>query len=158
MKGVVSHAVEFRSVSELDLPSRQHKASRMILSDNETKVDLLNNEAIAKTIIDLVREAVGECAEFTALIEAAREYLKRPWKGEALKEGQVLKTLGTQALKVQGQLTLSDQIGPILATGTRGNPRQIKRFLNTLLLRKRTADARGFGDDIASTTKRTREM
>ena len=30
----------------------------------------------------------------------------------------------------------------------KGNPRQIKRFLNTLLLRERTAAARGFGDDI----------
>lgn len=28
----------------------------MILSDNETKVDLLNNEAIAKTIVSLIRE------------------------------------------------------------------------------------------------------
>ena len=28
----------------------------MILTDNETKVDLLNNEAIAKTIITLLRE------------------------------------------------------------------------------------------------------
>src|SRR5437016_11036407 len=29
---------------------------KMILSDNETKVDLLNNEAIAKTIVMLLRE------------------------------------------------------------------------------------------------------
>jgi hypothetical protein len=43
---------------------------------------------------------------------------------------------------------LSDQIGPILASGTKGNPRQIKRFLNTLLLRERTAIARGFGAEI----------
>src|SRR5580704_5964215 len=28
----------------------------MILSDNETKVDLLNNEAIARTIVKLLRE------------------------------------------------------------------------------------------------------
>jgi predicted KAP-like P-loop ATPase len=28
----------------------------MILTDNETKVDLLNNEAIAKTIVKLLRE------------------------------------------------------------------------------------------------------
>jgi len=28
----------------------------MILTDNETKGDLLNNEAIAKTIIELLRE------------------------------------------------------------------------------------------------------
>ncbi len=30
----------------------------MILTDNETKVDLLNNEAIARTIIELLRESV----------------------------------------------------------------------------------------------------
>ena len=29
----------------------------MILSDNETKVDLLNNEAIAKTIVSLITES-----------------------------------------------------------------------------------------------------
>ena len=29
---------------------------RMILTDNETSIDLLNNEAIAITIIDLLRE------------------------------------------------------------------------------------------------------
>jgi hypothetical protein len=35
----------------------------MILTDNETKVDLLNNEAIAKTIIELLREHLlpGPC-------------------------------------------------------------------------------------------------
>lgn len=49
---------------------------------------------------------------------------------------------------VTNALTLSDQIGPILASGTQGNPRQIKRFLNTLLLRNQTAQARGFGRDV----------
>ena len=28
----------------------------MILSDNETKVDMLNNKAIAKTVADVIRE------------------------------------------------------------------------------------------------------
>ena len=35
-----------------------------------------------------------------------------------------------------------------MASGTQGNPRQIKRFLNTLLLRHQTALARGFGEDV----------
>lgn len=109
------------------------------LGDTETRMYVM---------LLLVGEAVGECAEFTALIDKAREHLRRPWKSGTLKEETVLTTLGARASKLQGQLTLSDQIGPILATGTRGNPRQIKRFLNALLLRKRTADARGFGDDI----------
>ena len=29
----------------------------MILSDNETKIDLLNNEAIAQTVLALIRES-----------------------------------------------------------------------------------------------------
>jgi hypothetical protein len=56
--------------------------------------------------------------------------------------------LGDKASRANNALALSDQIGPILASGTKGNPRQIKRFLNTLVLRQRTAEARGFGDDV----------
>jgi hypothetical protein len=56
--------------------------------------------------------------------------------------------LGVKAARVNNALTLSDQIGPILASGTKGNPRQIKRFLNTLVLRQLTAEARGFGGDV----------
>ena len=56
--------------------------------------------------------------------------------------------LGGKADRAQNALILSAQIGPILASGTKGNPRQIKRFLNTLLLRQSSAHARGFGDDV----------
>src|SRR6185312_10857010 len=56
--------------------------------------------------------------------------------------------LGEKAVSAQNAVTLSDQIGPILASGTQGNPRQIKRFLNSLLLRQRTAEARGFGSEV----------
>lgn len=50
----------------------------MILTDNETKVDLLNNEAISKTIIELLRPTL---ALFVDLIEknAWRDSLNRWW-------------------------------------------------------------------------------
>ena len=86
--------------------------------------------------------------EFTALIAEARERLRRPWKAERLDASVVKKALGQHASKADAALTLSDQIGPILARGTRGNPRQIKRFLNALVLRQATAEARGFGEDV----------
>lgn len=38
---------------------------------------------------------------------------------------------------------LSEQITPLLSTGTSGNPRQCKRFLNMLVMRQRMAKARG---------------
>ncbi|WP_295380808.1 Qat anti-phage system ATPase QatA [uncultured Pseudacidovorax sp.] len=87
-------------------------------------------------------------AAYAKLIDVAREKLKRPWTTGGLDAATVKTALGSQAEKANNALALSDQIGPILASGAKGNPRQIKRFLNTLLLRERTANARGFGDDI----------
>lgn len=86
--------------------------------------------------------------DYAKLIAVAREKLKRPWTSGGLDTTTVKTALGKQAEKANNALALSDQIGPILASGAKGNPRQIKRFLNTLLLRERTATARGFGDDI----------
>lgn len=87
-------------------------------------------------------------ADYGKLISVAREKLKRPWTSGGLDSATIKTALGKQAEKANNALALSDQIGPILASGAKGNPRQIKRFLNTLLLRERTAIARGFGDDI----------
>ena len=87
-------------------------------------------------------------AAYANLIEVARKRLKRPWASGGLDAATVKAALGEKAEQANNALALSDQIGPILASGVKGNPRQIKRFLNTLLLRERTATARGFGDDI----------
>ncbi|GAA6169016.1 Qat anti-phage system ATPase QatA [Sessilibacter corallicola] len=89
-----------------------------------------------------------EDKDYAKLISAAREQLKRPWVGEGLDAAIFRDALGDSAEKANNALVLSDQLGPILASGTKGNPRQVKRFLNTLLLRERTAVARGFGEDI----------
>lgn len=92
---------------------------------------------------------IGEQDEnFSKLITVARERLKKPWENALLDAASVKAALGDKAGQTHNALMLSDQIGPILASGTKGNPRQIKRFLNTLLLRERTATARGFGAEI----------
>lgn len=97
----------------------------------------------------LIGAELGENdAEFIKLVEVAREGLKRPWTGGALGSAIVNSTLGAKAALAQNALILSAQVGPILASGTKGNPRQIKRFLNSLLLRQASAQARGFGDDV----------
>lgn len=85
---------------------------------------------------------------YIELIKAAREKLKRPWESTSIDAATFNKALGAKAEQARNALILSDQIGPILASGSNGNPRQIKRFLNTLLLRQHTANARGFGDEI----------
>jgi hypothetical protein len=110
------------------------------LGDTETRIYV--------TLL-LVGAVMGDDDEdFSKLIAAGREKLKRPWESKPLDAAAVKEALGDKADEVQEMLALSDQVGPMLASGTKGNPRQIKRFLNALLLRKGIAEARGFGDDI----------
>ncbi len=85
---------------------------------------------------------------FNQLITVARGLLTRPWLGGVLDAATTKTALGQKERCAHNALLISDQVGPILASGTRGNPRQIKRFLNTLILRQASAEARGFGDDV----------
>ncbi len=110
------------------------------LGDTETRIYV--------TLLLVGSELGDDDPAFNKLIGVARERLKRPWTSGALDSASVRTALGDKASRANNALALSDQIGPILASGTKGNPRQIKRFLNTLVLRQRTAEARGFGDDV----------
>lgn len=99
--------------------------------------------------LSLVGALVGEDdAGFQGLIAEGRERLKRPWASKPLDAGAVRAALPDRADAALEMLNLSDQTGPLLASGSKGNPRQIKRFLNALLLRKSIATARGFGDEV----------
>src|SRR5690606_9200218 len=96
------------------------------LGDTETRIYV--------TLL-LVGAELGENDEaFNTLIAAVRERLKRPWAAGALDVATVRTALKDKAALATNALALSDQIGPILASGTKGNPRQIKRFLNSLVL------------------------
>lgn len=110
------------------------------LGDTETRIYV--------TLLLVGAELGDDDDAFTALIGEARERLKRPWIGGSLDAATVRRVLGDKAARANNALALSDQIGPILASGTKGNPRQIKRFLNALVLREQMADARGFGEDV----------
>lgn len=106
-------------------------------------------ETRAYVMLLLVGAELGEDdPDFAKLIVAARGRLRRPWEGGVLDSRAVADVLGLRAPVAADALVLSEQIGPILAIGTKGNPRQIKRFLNSLLLRRATAAARGFADDV----------
>jgi hypothetical protein len=97
----------------------------------------------------LIGATIGEDDEgYKRLIAASHERLKRPWQTGPIDFAFVKESLGEKAGEAHNMLALSDQIGPILAGGARGNPRQIKRFLNGLLLRHQMAEARGFGADV----------
>ncbi len=86
---------------------------------------------------------------FKEMLKKARGILSKPWAGEIL-DGALLQELlkGQVNVSIKEAILHSAQIYRVLADGTKGNPRQIKRFLNAMLLRKQIAEARGFGSQI----------
>jgi predicted KAP-like P-loop ATPase len=86
---------------------------------------------------------------FEKLLEAARKDMERPWESRALDRRQLEEVLGTP---LPEEVAQAHQIGAVLAKilteGTHGNPRQVKRFLNTMMLRDAIAHERGFGAEI----------
>lgn len=98
----------------------------------------------------LSQRTLGEAdPTFKRLLEAAREDLRRPWRSRGLDRELVRKALEDKIpTEVEQALLLSGQITHILTEGTRGNPRQIKRFLNSMALRQAIARERGFDADV----------
>jgi predicted KAP-like P-loop ATPase len=85
---------------------------------------------------------------FTRLLEKAKEITAKPWLGEILDIQAIQDILGHSARAVSETLRIGPQIYKILADGTSGNPRQIKRFISAMLLRQTVAAERGFGQEI----------
>lgn len=98
----------------------------------------------------LAENALGSTdGRFLRLLAAAREDMKRPWKSRGLDRRTVETAMGgAMPPEVDQALIISAHVTKILSEGTRGNPRQIKRFLNSMMLRHAIADERGFGTDI----------
>ena len=100
------------------------------------------------TLLLVQNEYGGESDLFSQIVDLAREELRRPWKGPGLERKAIGEALGSVPAAVERALELSGRIAPILTDGARGNPRQIKRFINTMMLRLAIAEERGFRDEL----------
>lgn len=85
--------------------------------------------------------------EFTNLLKVARTALRRPWQSQGFARAEIAAGLKIDR-HLDEALLVAEQITPILADGARGNPRQIKRFVNTMSLRLDIAGERGFRDEL----------
>ena len=100
-------------------------------------------------LVSLEAKTTAQSSEFKIMREAAREVLRKPWVSEVFDRAHLrVKFGGDLPASVQEALTLSDQVALMLAEQTKGNPRQVKRFLNALLLRHAIAAARGLNDEV----------
>jgi predicted KAP-like P-loop ATPase len=101
----------------------------------------------------LVENALGsDDPTFALLISVARDQLKKPWLIQGLDRSAIEAKLGRLPGPIENALAISAQVSAVLSEGAHGNPRQIKRFLNTLMLREAIAEERGFAEDIERST------
>ena len=106
-------------------------------------------EAKVYVTLLLAQAVLGEESKgFKGLIEKAREIIKTPWVASALTLDDLTKADPAKAKELTTAYRLAQQLGPSVAEGLEGNPRQIKRFLNAVALRKAIADARGLSKEV----------
>ncbi|GAB4195062.1 MAG: KAP family P-loop domain protein [Wenzhouxiangellaceae bacterium] len=111
------------------------------------------HETRAYVTLLLVQSIVGEEHEgFKNLLAKVKEDLRQPWLGVSLSQSDVQAVARDKREQLDTAFVLAQRIAPMLAEGTKGNPRQIKRFLNALLVRQIIAEARGFGNAINQPT------
>ena len=103
--------------------------------------------------LTLLLAAAAGLAEdvLTKLIPIARNALQKPWLDTGFDRATIGAALNPLPAVVDGAIQLAAEITPMLAEGARGNPRQIKRFVNTMALRLSIAEERGFRSDLKET-------
>ena len=104
-----------------------------------------------RTYLILLLANQSKCLNTTnldKLNKLGQEVLRAPWKKSELTRAMILKEIGSIPTELDEHLKLAHQVSMLLTEGTHGNPRQIKRFLNTLNLRLAIANSRGISDDL----------
>lgn len=87
--------------------------------------------------------------KFSKCRKEADNILSTPWNEKTDAFSSLKTILGENDYgKIEGLLQVASDISSLLCRGTKGNPRQIKRFLNALSLRLSIAKNRGFADSI----------
>lgn len=151
---VVEAALEGRYPvrSEGDEKLAEHYLEKML--QNSISIPPLAEPEALTYIHLLFAELHATDEQFNALRHAATELRRKNQLAVAMNEGIAREALGGELPEAMAAaLETAERIGPPLARGLRGNPRQLKRFLNRLRLRQRAADRRELGLDPARLAK-----
>jgi hypothetical protein len=112
------------------------------------------SEAESETYLNLLFAHLRlDDAQMTTIRETvARQRLQGQF-AVAMNYGIAKDALGAVGDDLAADFAIANRIAPVLSRGLRGNPRQLKRFLNTMLLRLRTAQRRSIDLDTAVLAK-----
>ena len=107
----------------------------------------------AETYLNLLGCALYIRDEYEDMVAVAAENRRETTLGVAMNYGIAESNLPEVPALLGDYMQLVGRIAPTLTGGLRGNPRQVKRFMNTLLLRQRLAEGRGITLDAAVLAK-----
>jgi len=91
----------------------------------------------------LFAERLLDPEAFDKLCDTVRQNRKNPALSQPLNYGIARGCIGEEARKLEEDFALAERIAPILARHLGGNPRLVKRFLNTFALRIRLSEFEG---------------
>jgi hypothetical protein len=112
------------------------------------------SEAEAETYLNLLfAELRLNEADIDKIREAATRRRLDGQFAVAMNYGIAKDALGSVSPELESDFGIASRIAPTLSRGLRGNPRQLKRFLNTMLLRLATAKRRSIELDPAVLAK-----
>lgn len=103
-------------------------------------------EARLYVLLLFIESETGESKELKALADIVVQKLKKPWALEQLTVAEIKTVLSDTYDSIKNKVKIALSIDTFLAKHTGGNPRNIKRFVNMLLLRTEIARNRGFAE------------
>ncbi|WP_318464902.1 Qat anti-phage system ATPase QatA [Photobacterium leiognathi] len=115
------------------------------------RIPALNENETSIYLALLIAESLcrQDSNEFNRVLDHARSILKEPWAKGSITIEQFESLTEKSLLEEEKELFfMASQIAPALNLGTKGNPRQIKRFLNAFMTRLLVAESAGYKDAI----------
>jgi predicted KAP-like P-loop ATPase len=100
-----------------------------------TRTDTENYVTLLLIQDKLENDKFQKCIEWTLDPKTIQE-------GRTLSAAEASELFGNLSNKLRGDLAFAQRIGPVLGENLDGNPRQCKRFLNTLIMRIKMAESR----------------
>ena len=155
---IVRHAIEYRYKNMIDDANKENSNERIVYDYLEKLIQIpynlpkLSDYEVQTYITLLFCENDLESTDFNKVLEAFKNF-KEHDRYSVFDFGKIKDALSDDSKieKLEKNVSLIAKLSPIISKNLYGNPRQIKRFLNTFMLRKKlavVAKIPDFKDDI----------
>lgn len=155
---IVRHAIEFRYRDQIIDTSTENSNDRIVSDYLEKLIQIPYNlpklsDSEVETYITLLfcENDLDNTEDFKKVLTAFKEFREKD-RYSVFDFAKVKQAAGENATnKLEQNVSLIAKLSPLISESLYGNPRQIKRFLNTFMLRKqlaKVAKIKEFKDDV----------